>query len=105
MVMSKVTVKIGSYDYPCRLTLGSMLYFKRETGREVGEMAEGSLSDAAVLLYSCVKSASRADGVPFEFTLDDFADRLEPQVAAAAINALMSGGEDSASKGSGKKKA
>ena len=47
-------------EYPCRQTMGAMLRFKRETGREVTDMTYG-VSDLCTYLYCCVgrEAASR----------------------------------------------
>ena len=34
--MGKHSISIHSREYPCRLTMGAMLEFKRRTGREDG---------------------------------------------------------------------
>lgn len=77
--MSKVKVTINGVDYPCRPTMGAMLRFKKETGKEVTELQNGSFSDLCAYLYCCVASASSADKVPFDMSLMDFADALSPE--------------------------
>ena len=62
-------------EYPCRQTMGAMLRFKRETGREVTDMTDG-VSDLCTYLYCCVVSACMADGVEFGMGLTEFADNL-----------------------------
>ncbi len=59
--------------------MGAALRFKKETGKEVTELQEGSFSELCVYLYCCVASASSADKVPFEMSLMDFADALSPE--------------------------
>lgn len=61
------------------MTMGAMLRFKRETGREVSEMDEKSLSDLMTLLWCCVASASRADNLSFSYSLEDFCDKIDPE--------------------------
>ena len=48
-------MKIGDREYPMRLTLGAMLRFRRETGKELNE-AEVSLSMTmlTVLMWCCL---------------------------------------------------
>ena len=79
----KVTVNINGKEYPCRPTMGAMLRFKKETGKEVTELQNGSFSDLCAYLYCCVASASAADKVPFDLTLMEFADALSPEVMTA----------------------
>lgn len=64
---------------PCRQTMGAMLRFKQETGREASEMNEQSMTDIMTFLYCCVQSACNADKIDFSDSLMDFADRIEPQ--------------------------
>lgn len=71
-------IKVDGAELPCRVTMGAMLRFKRETGRDVSAMASDDVSDLVVFLWCCVASACNADGVEFGLSLDDFADRLDP---------------------------
>lgn len=73
--MAKIEVIIGGKAYPCRTTMGAMLRFKRETGKEVTEMTDG-VSDMCTFLWCCVVSSCKADGIPFDMELMDFADSL-----------------------------
>lgn len=70
-------IRISGKEYPVRLTMGAMLRFKRETGKEVSEIGD-SLSLLTVLVWCCLQSACAADGVECTLTLDEMADRLEP---------------------------
>ena len=98
-----MSIMVGGREYPCRATMGAMLRFKRETGREVTELDLKQLSDVAVWLWCCVSSACRADGVEFDLPLMDFADRLSPEVMTAWMSG--EGGEpDSDGDGDGEKK-
>ena len=76
--MAKIEVTINNVAYPCRPTMGAMLRFKKETGKEVTEMDLHSFTDICTYIYCCVASASSADGVPFSMPLMDFADALSP---------------------------
>ena len=76
--MKKVEVVINGTSYPCRPTMGAMLRFKKETGKEVTELQNGSFSDLCAYLYCCVASASAADKIPFNMSLMEFADALSP---------------------------
>lgn len=82
-------ITIDGKDYPFRPTMGAMLRFKRETGREVPAAAM-TPSDTAVWLWCCVASASAADGIPFGLTLMDFCDRLTPEQLAGWAEAVSS---------------
>lgn len=75
--MAKIVVRIDGKAYPCRQTMGAMLRFKKETGKEVTDI-NGSLSDTCAYLYCCTASACKKDGVEFNMSLMDFADSLTP---------------------------
>lgn len=81
--MKNIEIVINGEAYPCRQTMGAMLRFKRETGKEVTEMNAGSFTDLCTYIWCCVASASKADGKPFDMTLLDFADCITPEDAAA----------------------
>lgn len=88
-MMAKVEVTINGIAYPCRPTMGAMLRFKRETGKEVTEMNVESFSELCVYLYCCVASASAADGVEFDMDLMSFADSIAPDDLAKWATALQ----------------
>ena len=73
-----MTIKINGKEYPCRVTMGAMLRFKRETGKDVSQIGKGNVADLVTFLWCCTASASKADGVEFGMGLVDFADLLEP---------------------------
>lgn len=75
--MSKIEITIDGKVYPCRQTMGAMLRYKQETGREVTDLGN-NLSDMCAYLYCCVASASKHDKVKFDMSLLDFADSLTP---------------------------
>lgn len=70
-------ITINGQDYPFRMTMGALLRFKRETGKDVSEVKTSDVADLVVLLWCCVASSCKADGVPFTYTLEDFADALD----------------------------
>ena len=76
--MPKIEIMINGKAYPCRQTMGAMLRFKKETGKEVTELGN-SLSDMCAYLFFCVASACKHDGVKFDMSLMDFADSLTPE--------------------------
>lgn len=76
--MAKIEVTINNVAYPCRPTMGAMLRFKKETGKEVTEMDLSSFTDICTYIYCCVASASSADGIDFNMPLMAFADALSP---------------------------
>lgn len=86
--MKKIELEINDTRYPCRVTMGAMLLFKRETGREASDIEAGALSDLITFVWCCVKSSCRADGVDFQLSLDDFADSIDVATAETVFRAL-----------------
>lgn len=76
--MPKIEIMIDGKAYPCRQTMGAMLRFKKETGKEVTEISD-SLSDMCAYLYCCTASACKKDGIKFSLSLMDFADSITPE--------------------------
>ena len=94
--MKKVEITIGNETFPCRQTMGAMLRFKQETGREVTEIDATSFTDICTFLWCCIVSASKADGKDFKLSLMDFADSVSPEDMnkwAAAIQSEDTGEE------------
>lgn len=75
--MKNTEIEINGEKYPCRLTMGAMLRFKEETGKEVPEMDQNSLTEACTLMYFCAVSACKADKRDFDMSLMDFADAVQ----------------------------
>ena len=72
--MAEVKVIINGTSYPCRQTMGAMLRFNRETGKEVTDLKPDSITDLVTYLWCCITSACKHDGIDFDMTLMDFAD-------------------------------
>ena len=77
--MNKVEITVNGKRYPCRPTMGAMLRFKKETGREITDIQEGSFSDICTYLWCCIVSACKHDGIDFNLPLMDFADSISPE--------------------------
>jgi hypothetical protein len=99
--MKHITIK--GVEYPRLMTMGAMLQFKQETGKELSEVAN-SLSDLVALLYCCVASASRREKQAFDMSLMDFADNLEQEDFTKWADELLAGERHEDAK-DGKKKA
>ena len=89
----KVKITIGGKEYPCRVTMGALLRFKRATGHDVSTLNDGDVEELLTLLWLCVVSACKADGVEFGLTLDEFADSLDAQEMNAFYASMASGNE------------
>lgn len=90
----KVEIIVNGEAYPCRPTMGAMLRFKRETGREVTEIQSESFSDMCTYLWCCITSASKHDGKKFDMPLMDFADSITPDDMTEWANSLREGKEE-----------
>lgn len=88
---TNIEVTINGKVYPCRPTMGAMLRFKKETGKEVTEITTDNFSDLCTYLYCCVASASAADKVPFDMPLMDFADALSAEDMENWAKAMQEG--------------
>lgn len=84
--MKRIEIEIEGKKYPCYQTMGAMLRFKEETGREAASITDGALSDMVIFLWCCIRSACRREGIAFDYKVEDFADRMtfEDVVAWAA---------------------
>lgn len=92
--MKKMTIKVQGKEFPCRQTMGAMLRFKSETGRDI-TATDGGAADMCIYLWCCVASACKADGVEFGMSLEDFADGLQPEDMrewSEAVASQQSGG-------------
>lgn len=78
--MKTLKVIINGTEYPCRQTLGGMLRFKKETGKEVTAIKTDELSDMAILLWCYTKSTCNAEKVEFPYSVEDFTDALSMEV-------------------------
>lgn len=91
LINNKLTVK--GKEYPCRVTMGAMVRFKRETGRDVSTIKESDISDLVLFMWCCVMSASKADDVEFNMSFEDFADSLEGTDLQAFLSSVDDGDE------------
>ena len=96
--MAKVEITINGKAYPCRQTMGAMLRFKQETGKEATEMV-GGFTDLCTYLWCCIVSACKADGIDFDLSLMEFADSVTPEVALSWNSKVM--GDQIADQGKG----
>lgn len=88
-------ITVNGVSYPCRMTMGAMLRFKRETGREITDVQMTSLSDVAILLWCCTASACNADKIDFKLSLEDFCDGISEEEMFSATNAFETDGGSS----------
>ena len=105
MEKKKMTIVVDGKEYPCRPTMGAMLRFKQQTGKDVSEMT-GDVSDTATYIWCCVVSACKREGIKFDMQLMDFADAVtEDDMTAWAAGTAPAGESDGEVESSdGKKK-
>lgn len=73
--MNKVI--ICAKEYPSRVTMGAMIDFKRETGKDVNEIG-ADIEQLTMFMYCCVRSACRADKMDFQLTFEQFGRWHQP---------------------------
>ena len=75
-------IKINGTEYPCSPTMGAMLLYKQMTGEEVTAINADDFSAQFTWLYCCVKSSCRRERIPFDQSLEEFADSISIDEAA-----------------------
>lgn len=76
--MANKTITIKGKTYPCYITNGAMLRYKRSTGEDVSKMTTDDTAKMIEFMYHCVASASHAGNVDFDLDLETFADLTTP---------------------------
>lgn len=87
--MAKIEITINGEAYPCRPTMGAMLRFKEQTGKEITDMDVNSFTELCAYLWCCIKSACAREKRPFDLSLMDFADSIDPDDITAWGQALQ----------------
>lgn len=82
--MEKHTFSFDGQQWPARFTMGACRSFRRETGRDFLKISNDlSGEDLAVLLWASIKSEARVAGRDFDWSCDDFLDRVTPDEVTA----------------------
>lgn len=102
--MKRIEITVNGTAYPCSPTMGAMLRFRQETGREITEIDPGSFSDLCTYLWCCVVSAAKREGKPFDMSLMDFADCIDPADMAEWGQAVAQSRGDGGDAADGEKK-
>lgn len=84
-----IRLTVDGRGYPCRVTMGALEDFNRETGKEVSEITTNDIGTMLTFVWCCVASACRHDRVDFTMTRQDFADALTPDQVVAFNSAFM----------------
>lgn len=101
--MNRIEIKINGETYPCRPTMGAMLRFKQETGKEITEIDPSSFTDLCTYLWCCVASAAKREGKPFNMSVMDFADNILPEDMTDWGKSIMGEAESTETSGNEKK--
>ncbi len=73
---------------PTRSTMGALVIFKDLAGFDISKGSKDIDSvTLAMLLYCCIKSACRVDGIEFSATFEEFCDRVTPEDITAWFTA------------------
>lgn len=80
MVKASTYFKYEGRELPARSTMGALVMFKDMAGFDISQgMKNLDVVTLAMLLYCCIKSACRADGIEFSATFEEFCDRVTPE--------------------------
>lgn len=85
-----IIININGEAYLCSPTMGAMLRFKHETGKEITEIDPSSFTELCTYLWCCVASAAKREGKEFNMSLMDFADAITPEDMTDWGNSIMS---------------
>lgn len=76
----KGRIRIAGEDIPCRLTMGAIMQLKEKTGIDLMAVQEGQPLDLPfilALIWACICSSCKAEGLPLPCTESQLADRME----------------------------
>ena len=100
----EITCIINGVTYPVIFTMGAMLRYKRLTGKEITEMDQNSLEDAATLIYCAAASGAKSKGIDFPYELEDFYDCMSMEDFGILSQAVIAQYSQPMSKATGGKK-
>lgn len=89
------TITIHGKEYPVYITMGALLRYRHMTGCELKDMAGDDTAGMITFIWCCVMSAANAEGVEFNYSLQDFADNIRPNMIAGLFDDVAA--ENSAS--------
>lgn len=78
MAPGNLKIKAGGQEYPAYMTMGALRRYKRATGTEMATADVSDVDNAVTFLYCLTAAACSAERVPFDFTVETFADSLLP---------------------------
>lgn len=77
--MNNLTLNVGGKEVPCRLTMGAMLLFKNNVGKDVSQMDGSDLEEMLRFMWCCITCACKADGVEFGIDFETFTCMVTPE--------------------------
>lgn len=83
-------IVIAGKEYPCRITMGAMLRFKRAIGHDVSKLDSGKIEELLTFVHCCIASACNVDRIEFGLTVEEMADNIEPDALNAFYDAISS---------------
>lgn len=89
--MNKTEITIDNKTYPCRLTMGAYLRYKRETGKDFTEDKVDNASVCTLMWCSAVSSTKHDLQMDFPLSLEEFADSIDPATAGLWFTNAMEG--------------
>lgn len=91
--MRKIMIEVGGKVLPCRLTMGAMLLFKRNTGKDVSQMDGSDMEELLTLMWCCIACACKADGVEFDTDFETFTCMITPDDVSQWNTAISAANE------------
>lgn len=76
-------IEIKGKEYPCRLVMGALLMYKRESGEDVSEMKSDDMEKVLLLMWCCLKCSCQAEGVSFDYDFESFCNLITPDDVSA----------------------
>lgn len=86
--MKRLLINVGGKELPCRITMGALLLYKRNMGKNAVLDGNSSFEDILMFMWCCIVSACKADGVAFDMDFETFCCNLEPQDVAGWNEAI-----------------
>jgi hypothetical protein len=84
--MKKNVITINKVSYPCRLTIGAMVNYKRATGEDFSKFSGDDMEKLSIVVFEAVKSTCRADGVTFPYkSHEDIMDYIDMDQATTIL--------------------
>ena len=88
MFKASTHFKYEGRELPARSTMGALVMFKDMAGFDISQGSKDlDVITFVMLLYCCIKSACRADGIEFSATFEEFCDRVTPEDITAWVMA------------------